>query len=236
MKIALLGYGKMGRIIESLAPDEGGHVVLRVDRDNLQDLDQLNTADVAIEFSQPESAPGNILRCLEAGVPVVCGTTGWTGRLEEIKEYCDSKGGAFFYASNFSIGVNVFFALNRFLAERMNQWPAYDVMLEEIHHTQKLDAPSGTAITLAGDIIRRLDRKEKWVNGETSDEKELSILSRRVDPAPGIHRVIYSSAIDEIEIRHEAFSREGFARGALKAARWIIGRKGCFGMDDMLGF
>ncbi|MBK6904436.1 MAG: 4-hydroxy-tetrahydrodipicolinate reductase [Saprospirales bacterium] len=236
MKIALLGYGKMGRIIESLAPDEGGQVVLRVDRDNLQDLDQLNTADVAIEFSQPESAPGNILRCLEAGVPVVCGTTGWTGRLEEIKEYCDSKGGAFFYASNFSIGVNVFFALNRFLAERMNQWPTYDVKLEEIHHTQKLDAPSGTAITLAGDIIRRLDRKEKWVNGETSDEKELPILSRRVDPAPGIHRVIYSSAIDEIEIRHEAFSREGFARGALKAARWIIGRKGCFGMDDMLGF
>ncbi|MBK6621443.1 MAG: 4-hydroxy-tetrahydrodipicolinate reductase [Saprospirales bacterium] len=236
MKIALLGYGKMGRIIESLAPDEGGQVVLRVDRDNLQDLDQLNTADVAIEFSQPESAPGNILRCLEAGVPVVCGTTGWTGRLEEIKEYCDSKGGAFFYASNFSIGVNVFFALNRFLAERMNQWPTYDVKLEEIHHTQKLDAPSGTAITLAGDIIRRLDRKEKWVNGETSDEKELPILSRRVDPAPGTHRVIYSSAIDEIEIRHEAFSREGFARGALKAARWIIGRKGCFGMDDMLGF
>lgn len=236
MKIALLGYGKMGRIIESLAPDEGGQVVLRVDRDNLQDLDQLNTADVAIEFSQPESAPGNILRCLEAGVPVVCGTTGWTGRLEEIKEYCDSKGGAFFYASNFSIGVNVFFALNRFLAERMNQWPAYDVKLEEIHHTQKLDAPSGTAITLAGDIIRRLDRKEKWVNAEASDEKELSILSKRVDPAPGTHRVIYSSAIDEIEIRHEAFSREGFARGALKAARWIIGRKGCFGMDDMLGF
>lgn len=236
MKIALLGYGKMGRIIESLAPDEGGQVVLRVDRDNLQDLDQLNTADVAIEFSQPESAPGNILRCLEAGVPVVCGTTGWTGRLEEIKEYCDSKGGAFFYASNFSIGVNVFFALNRFLAERMNQWPAYDVKLEEIHHTQKLDAPSGTAITLAGDIIRRLDRKEKWVNAEASDEKELPILSKRVDPAPGTHRVIYSSAIDEIEIRHEAFSREGFARGALKAARWIIGRKGCFGMDDMLGF
>ena len=236
MKIALLGYGKMGRIIESLAPDEGGQVVLRVDRDNLQDLDQLNTADVAIEFSQPESAPGNILRCLEAGVPVVCGTTGWTGRLDEIKEYCDSKGGAFFYASNFSIGVNVFFALNRFLAERMNQWPTYDVKLEEIHHTQKLDAPSGTAITLAGDIIRRLDRKEKWVNGEASDEKELPILSRRVDPAPGTHRVIYSSAIDEIEIRHEAFSREGFARGALKAARWIIGRKGCFGMDDMLGF
>lgn len=236
MKIALLGYGKMGRIIESLAPDEGGQVVLRVDRDNLQDLDQLNTADVAIEFSQPESAPGNILRCLEAGVPVVCGTTGWTGRLDEIKEYCDSKGGAFFYASNFSIGVNVFFALNRFLAERMNQWPAYDVKLEEIHHTQKLDAPSGTAITLAGDIIRRLDRKEKWVNAEASDEKELPILSKRVDPAPGTHRVIYSSAIDEIEIRHEAFSREGFARGALKAARWIIGRKGCFGMDDMLGF
>lgn len=226
----------MGRIIESLAPDEGGQVVLRVDRDNLQDLDQLNTADVAIEFSQPESAPGNILRCLEAGVPVVCGTTGWTGRLDEIKEYCDSKGGAFFYASNFSIGVNVFFALNRFLAERMNQWPAYDVKLEEIHHTQKLDAPSGTAITLAGDIIRRLDRKEKWVNAEASDEKELPILSKRVDPAPGTHRVIYSSAIDEIEIRHEAFSREGFARGALKAARWIIGRKGCFGMDDMLGF
>lgn len=236
MKIALIGYGKMGRTIERLAPDEECEVVLRIDQDNPQDFYLLHTADVAIEFTGPESAMGNIMRCIDAGVPVVSGSTGWTGRMEEVGEYCRDKGGAFFYASNFSIGVNVFFALNRFLAERMNQLPAYDIQLEEVHHTQKLDAPSGTAITLATDILARVDRKKDWVNRPAEDPAELSILSRRLDPAPGTHRIVYRSAIDEIEIRHEAFSREGFARGALQAAKWLKGRKGCFGMEDLLGF
>ncbi|MBK8493469.1 MAG: 4-hydroxy-tetrahydrodipicolinate reductase [Saprospirales bacterium] len=236
MKIALLGYGKMGRIIDRLAPEEGGEVVLRIDRDNQEDLAQLHLADVAIEFSQPESAVDNFRRCFDAGVPVVSGTTGWTDRMGEVQAYCEKTGGAFFYASNFSIGVNVFFALNRFLADRMNHLPAYDIQLEETHHTQKLDAPSGTAITLAKDILSRVERKETWVNREASGKEELSILSHRVDPAPGTHRVVYRSGIDQIEIRHEAFSREGFARGALQAARWLQGRKGCFGMNDLLGF
>ncbi|MFZ2897860.1 MAG: 4-hydroxy-tetrahydrodipicolinate reductase [Saprospiraceae bacterium] len=236
MKIALIGYGKMGRTIERLAPEEGCEVVLRIDQDNSQDFSLLHTADVAIEFTGPESAMGNIMRCIDAGVPVVSGSTGWTGRMEEVREYCQNKGGAFFYASNFSIGVNVFFALNRFLAERMNQLSAYDIQLEEVHHTQKLDAPSGTAITLAKDILARVERKKDWVNHPAENPEELSILSRRIDPAPGTHRIVYRSAIDEIEIRHEAFSREGFARGALQAAKWLKGRNGCFGMEDLLGF
>lgn len=236
MKIALIGYGKMGRTIERLAPEEGCEVVLRIDQDNAQDFSLLHTADVAIEFTGPESAPGNIMRCIDAGMPVASGSTGWTGRMEELREYCRKKGGTFFYASNFSIGVNVFFALNRFLAERMNQLAAYDIQLEEVHHTQKLDAPSGTAITLAKDILARVERKKDWVNRPEEKNDELSIISRRIDPAPGTHRVVYRSAIDEIEIRHEAFSREGFARGALQAAKWLKGRKGCFGMEDLLGF
>lgn len=236
MKIALIGYGKMGRTIERLAPEEGSEVVLRIDQENIQDFALLHTADVAIEFTGPESALENIKRCLDAGVPVVSGSTGWTGRMEEVREYCRNKGGAFFYASNFSVGVNVFFALNRFLAERMNQLSAYDIQLEEVHHTQKLDAPSGTAITLAKDILARVERKKEWVNRPAENPEELSILSRRIDPSPGTHSVTYRSAIDEIEIRHEAFSREGFARGALQAARWLKGRKGSFGMEDLLGF
>jgi 4-hydroxy-tetrahydrodipicolinate reductase len=236
MKIALIGYGKMGRAIENLAPSAGCEIVLRIDQDNPGDFERLHLADVAIEFTRPESAVDNYRRCFDAGIPVVSGTTGWTSRMDEVRAWCEEAGGAFFYASNFSIGVNVFFALNRFLAERMNHLPAYDIQLEEIHHTQKLDAPSGTAITLAKDILDRIDRKEKWVNREAAGEKELSILSQRLDPAPGTHSVVYRSAIDEIEIRHEAFSREGFARGALEAAKWLVGKKGCFGMEDLLGF
>ena len=236
MKLALIGYGKMGRIIDQLAAQAGAEVVLRIDLDNPEDFSKLKDADVAIEFSRPESAVQNYLRCFDAGVPVVSGTTGWTNRMEEVRAYCEKTDGAFFYASNFSIGVNVFFALNRFLAERMNHLPAYDIQLEETHHTQKLDAPSGTAITLAKDILSRVERKGQWVNREAKDPNELSILSHRIDPAPGTHRVVYRSAIDEVEIRHEAFSREGFARGALQAAHWLLGRKGCFGMNDLLGF
>jgi 4-hydroxy-tetrahydrodipicolinate reductase len=236
MKIALIGYGKMGRAIDGLAASEGCEVILRIDRDNPQDFARLGEADAAIEFSQPESAVANILRCFEAGLPVVSGTTGWLDRMEEIESRCLETEGAFFYASNYSIGVNVLFALNRFLAERMNALGAYDISVEETHHTQKLDAPSGTALTLARDILARVERKKTWVGGEAQGSEELPILSQRIDPAPGEHRVIYRSPIDEIEIRHEAFSREGFARGALQAAKWLKGRKGVFGMGDMLGF
>jgi 4-hydroxy-tetrahydrodipicolinate reductase len=236
MKIALIGYGKMGRVIDSLAESEGCEVILRIDRDNPEDFARLGEADAAIEFSQPESAVDNILRCFEAGVPVASGTTGWLDRMAEVENRCRETGGAFFYASNYSIGVNVLFALNRFLAERMNALGDYDIHLEEIHHTQKLDAPSGTALTLARDILARVERKKTWVSGEAQGPEELPILSQRIDPAPGEHRVIYRSAIDEIEIRHEAFSREGFARGALQAAKWLKGRKGVFGMEEMLGF
>jgi 4-hydroxy-tetrahydrodipicolinate reductase len=236
MKIALIGYGKMGRAIDGLAASEGCEVILRIDRDNPQDYARLGEADAAIEFSQPESAVANILRCFEAGVPVVSGTTGWLDRMAEVESHCREAGGAFFYASNYSIGVNVLFALNRFLAERMNAFGDYDIRLEEIHHTQKLDAPSGTALTLARDILARVERKKTWVSGEAQGPEELPILSQRIDPAPGEHRVIYRSAVDEIEIRHEAFSREGFARGALQAAKWLKGRKGVFGMGEMLGF
>ena len=236
MKIALIGYGKMGRAIDGLAASEGCEVILRIDRDNPEDFARLGEADAAIEFSQPESAVDNILRCFEAGVPVVSGTTGWLDRMEEIESRCRETGGAFFYASNYSIGVNVLFALNRFLAERMNALGTYDISVEETHHTQKLDAPSGTALTLARDILARVERKKTWVGGEAQGSEDLPILSQRIDPAPGEHRVIYRSPIDEIEIRHEAFSREGFARGALQAAKWLKGRKGVFGMGDMLGF
>lgn len=236
MKIALIGYGKMGRAIDGLAASEGCEIILRIDRDNPEDFARLGEADAAIEFSQPESAVANILRCFEAGVPVVSGTTGWLDRMEEIESRCRETGGAFFYASNYSIGVNVLFALNRFLAERMNALGTYDISVEETHHTQKLDAPSGTALTLARDILARVERKKTWVGGEAQGSEELPILSQRIDPAPGEHRVIYRSPIDEIEIRHEAFSREGFARGALQAAKWLKGRKGVFGMGDMLGF
>ncbi len=238
MKIALLGYGKMGRAIDGLAEGAGAEVVLRVDSTGAAALTAgaLQLADVAIEFSRPEHAFGNIRLCLEAGVPVVCGTTGWLHRLEEAQMLCNRLGGALFYASNFSIGVNIFFALNRYLAQLIAQRPQYGVEIEEIHHTQKLDAPSGTAITLAEALLEQLPGKERWVGKAPAGQGELLIRSRREGNIPGTHQVSYSSAIDSITIRHEAHSREGFARGALEAARWLVGRQGVFGMKDMLGF
>lgn len=238
MKIALIGYGKMGRAIETLALAAGDEVVLRIDKDNEQDLtvDHLRRADVAIEFSRPEAAFGNIKGCLGAGVPVVCGTTGWLENLEAAKAICQKEKGAMLYASNFSVGVNLFFAVNRYLAQLMEGQEQYNVVLEEIHHTQKLDAPSGTAITLAEGILAHLSRKQRWVNREEEKEGDLSILSQRIDQVPGTHTVAYSSPVDTITLRHEAHSREGFARGALQAARWIIGKQGVFEMKDMLGF
>lgn len=238
MKIAIIGYGRMGKTIETLAKAGGHEVVLIVDEQNRADLHNgaLKKAEVAIEFTSPESAFENVKACLEAGVPIVSGTTAWLDRLEEVKGICDQNAGAFFYASNYSIGVNLFFALNKYLAELMNDQTSYEVSMEEIHHTGKRDAPSGTAITLAEGILEKLKRKQAWVNDESADRDELAIISKRIDPAPGTHIVEYRSTVDTITIGHEAHSREGFAKGAIVAAQWIIGKKGMFGMSDMLGF
>ena len=243
MRIAIIGYGKMGKTIERLALKNGHEIVLKISSQNLSDLtpENLQRADAAIEFSRPERAFDNIATCLQAGVPVVVGTTAWLGRLEEAKKLCTETGGAFFYASNFSIGVNIFFAVNRYLAGLLNEQPQYDVRMEEIHHTQKLDHPSGTAITLAEGILKKLDRKSSWaasLNAPKSDitASELPIVSKRIDPAPGTHIVTWASDIDTIEISHTAHSREGFAASALAAAEWIVGKTGFFEMKDMLGF
>ncbi|MBV6428879.1 MAG: 4-hydroxy-tetrahydrodipicolinate reductase [Haliscomenobacter sp.] len=237
MKIALIGYGKMGKIIAKLAEEAGHTIALVIDRDNLDELTsgRLAEAEVAIEFSQPESAVGNIIACLEAGLPVVCGTTGWLDHLDEVKAQVASCQGALFYASNYSIGVNLFFAINRYLARLMNGQPQYDVALEEIHHTQKLDAPSGTAITLANSIVEEIDRKQTWVAQVPPAPGEIPIHSIRLGETPGTHQIVYTSPVDSIVIRHEANSREGFAKGALEAAQWLVGKQGVFGMEDMLG-
>ncbi|MCB0618860.1 MAG: 4-hydroxy-tetrahydrodipicolinate reductase [Saprospiraceae bacterium] len=238
MNIALIGYGKMGKTIERLAVEQGHEIVLRVHSRNRDELtaENLRAADVAIEFSRPETAFRNIADCLKAGLPVVCGTTAWLDRLEEAIALCNENKGALLYASNFSIGVNLFFAVNQYLAFLMEQHPAYNPSLREIHHTEKLDAPSGTAISLANQILERLSRKTHWVNREEAAPDELSIVSVREDPAPGTHLVRYFSAVDSIEIQHVARSREGFASGALLAAAWLVGKKGFFGMRDVLGF
>lgn len=238
MKIALIGYGKMGKTIERLAKTKGHDIVLIIDKDNLQDFtkENLQKVDVAIEFSQPESAFENIKKCLEAKVPVITGTTGWLDKLSEARQICEQTGSAMIQATNFSIGVNIFFALNHYLAKMMNAQPQYEVKIEEIHHTQKLDAPSGTAISLAKDILNEIERKTNWVNHENSNPEELAIISKRIDPAPGTHEVTYQSEIDTIKISHEAHSREGFALGAIVAAGWIVGKQGFFTMQDVLGF
>ena len=230
MKIAIIGYGKMGKTIEKLAKSKGHKIGLVIDFDNQNDLttQNLQKVDVAIEFSRPESAFQNIQTCLKARLPIVSGTTGWLDKMEEIKNICDQNGGAFFYASNYSIGVNIFFEINRQLAKMMNQFPEYQISMEEIHHTQKLDAPSGTAITLARGIFSNVDRKTNWVNEESSKENELSIISKRIDEVPGTHGIRYKSPIDTIEIEHTAHSRIGFAEGAVKAAEWIIDKKRLF--------
>ena len=247
MKIALIGYGKMGKTLERLAILRGHEVVLKIDIGNPEDFARLSEADVAIEFTRPESAFDNLKRCLAAGVPTVCGTTGWLDKLLEIKDLCAATNGAFLQATNFSIGVNIFFEINRRLAAMMNDYPMYDVQMTEIHHTAKLDAPSGTAITLAEGVLENIKRKEKWVcrtaeNGENTEGSnsnwtDLEITAKRIDPAPGTHVVRYDSPIDSIEITHTAHSREGFATGAIVAAEWLAaGRKGAFSMRDVLGF
>ncbi len=237
MKIALIGYGKMGMAIEEIALQRGHEIVLKVNIDNLEDntIENIQKADVAVEFTGPESAFENVIRCLDAGVPVICGSTGWLHRLEEAKEYCNEKNGALIYASNFSIGVNIFFAVNKTLASMLAQHPEYDVDITETHHTQKRDSPSGTAITLAEEILERINHKKKWINQQSNDPADLSILSERIDPAPGIHRVRYHSEVDDIEIIHTAHNRKGFAGGAVLAAEFIEGKKGVFAMTDVLG-
>jgi 4-hydroxy-tetrahydrodipicolinate reductase len=237
MKIALLGYGKMGKAIESLMLPRGHEAILKIDETNRAALtkEALSQADVAIEFTGPETAVDNLMLCLKAGVPVVCGSTGWLKQYDNVAEAFRNQDGTLLYASNFSIGVNIFFALNKRLAALMNSHPEYQVSLTEIHHTAKKDAPSGTGITLAEGILDHIERKKGWVNHPTSDSEELSIISERIDPAPGTHKVLYSSPIDDIEIIHTAHSRMGFAMGALLAAEYIKDKKGIFSMKDVLG-
>ncbi|HXB07380.1 MAG TPA: 4-hydroxy-tetrahydrodipicolinate reductase [Puia sp.] len=238
MKIALIGYGKMGKAIEEIATSRGHDIVLRVSIDNLEDntIDKIRQADVAIEFTGPESAFDNVYRCLDAGVPVVSGSTGWLARLEEVKRFCRQTDGAMLYASNFSVGVNIFFEVNKRLATLMAPHAEYGVRVTEIHHTEKKDSPSGTAITLAEQILEKIKRKKEWVNHISDNLVELEILSERTDPAPGTHTIEYSSAIDTITITHTAHNRRGFASGAVLAAEYIAGKRGIFHMSDVLGF
>lgn len=234
MKIALLGYGKMGKAIEALAVKRGHQIVARIDVSNANDIEKIGGADVVIEFSQPDAVAKNLLTCFEYKIPVVCGTTGWLDKKPQIEKECNARGGTFFYASNYSLGVNLFFKLNEFLAGLMNRYQEYDVTIDEIHHTQKKDAPSGTAITLAEGVLKLIDRKENWVENPNPLPSDLVITSSRIDPTPGTHTVKYTSAIDDIEIKHTAHSRDGFALGALLVAEWIKDKKGILGMSDFL--
>lgn len=238
MNILLLGYGKMGKAIEQIARSRRHAIAGTIDLHNRHELPKYTSTqvDVAIEFSSPEAVVANLTHCFEQRIPVVCGTTGWLAHQVEIENLCGQHQGAFFYASNFSLGVHLFFQLNRVLGGWMNRYPAYDVSMEEVHHTEKKDAPSGTAITLANDIIQTNERKTSWVNQPATDASELSIISVREAGVPGTHTVTYQSAVDSIEITHTAHNREGFALGAVMAAEWLPGKQGVFGMGDMLGF
>lgn len=236
MKIALLGYGKMGHTIEKIAMERGHTISHAINIENQHQLDAVtsSTTDVAIEFSEPGSAYRNITHCLHHGVPVVCGTTGWLDKLPQVEALCQQERGAFFYASNFSIGVNVFFKLNEFLAQMMDHFPDYDTEMEEIHHIHKKDAPSGTAITLAEGILKHLERKKSWELDDKPTAETLPIHSKREGEVPGTHTVVYRSEVDDIEIRHTAHSRQGFALGAVKVAEWLPGKKGVLNMNDFL--
>jgi len=237
MKIALIGYGKMGKAIEEIAVEKGHEVVLKIDMDNQHEFtaENLSKADVAIEFTGPHAAVDNLKKLFDAGIPVVSGSTGWLEKWETVKKYCESKHGGFIYASNYSIGVNLFFELNVYLAKLMSNHHGYEVSMEEIHHTQKKDAPSGTAITLAEQVLQHIHTKKQWVNDESSNKEDLVITSKRIDPAPGTHSIKYHSDIDDIEIIHTAHSRKGFAGGAVAAAEFIAGKKGIYTMKDVLG-
>ena len=236
MKIAILGYGKMGKTIEKIALNRQHEIVLKIHRENQEqcNLQNLSQADVVIDFSIPNSAKENILLAIEANTPIISGTTGWLDDYEEVADHCREKKSAFLYASNFSLGVNLFFELNKNLAKLMNGHDQYQIDMTEIHHTQKLDAPSGTAISLAEQIMEENTQKNKWILDAVSTEKELNIEALREGNVPGTHIVNYQSEIDTITIKHEAHSREGFAFGAVIAAEWILNRKGVFTMHDVL--
>lgn len=239
MKLAIIGYGRMGHLIEKIALERGHKIVCVIDADNLGDFDspEFRSADVAIEFTTPATAVDNILRCFAAEVPVVVGTTGWTDSLPDIKEMCEKGRGTMLFASNYSIGVNIFMAVNRYLAKVMNDFPEYKPLMTEIHHIHKLDHPSGTAITLADELIAQVDRLDKWEEpepGKTIDRKALEIDHVREGEVPGTHIISWDSDVDTITIRHDAKSRQGFAFGAVRTAEWLKGRKGFFTIADML--
>lgn len=248
MKIAILGYGKMGKIIEKIAIDRKHEIVLKIDVTNQDELttENLQKADVAIEFSTPGTVLDHIEACFKAKVPVIVGTTGWYGHLQRLKDECEQGGATMLYASNFSVGVNVFFHVNKILAKLMNNYPYYDVQVEEIHHTQKLDSPSGTAITIAEGIVDGLENKKEWVNILSTDGNEgvedtvkpdqLLIESFRIENVPGTHTVVYDSEVDSIEFKHTAHNRSGFALGAVLAAEWVQGKKGFYSAKDMFNF
>lgn len=237
MKIALIGYGKMGKAIEEIALSKGHEIVLKIDANNTSDFtkENIQKADVAIEFTGPHTAFENISKCIEWAVPIVSGSTGWLDHYEKVKKLCEEKKGCLLYASNFSIGVNLFFEINKQVAALMGPYDNYNVSMTETHHTEKKDAPSGTAISLAEQILAQIGRKKKWVNEASREASDLVIRSERIDPAPGTHSVIYESAIDSIEITHTAHTRKGFASGALLAAEFANQKTGIFTMKDVLG-
>lgn len=234
MNIAIIGYGKMGKAIEQLATAEGHTISGRMASDNRGDWSVLHGADVAIEFTNPQSAPENLIACLERNIPVVTGSTGWYDQFDEIKTRFEKENGALLYATNFSIGVNLTMELNRKLAELMNDYPEYHPEISETHHTEKLDSPSGTAITLAEDMVDILSRKNRWVNSESNNAQTLPVISHRKPDVPGTHEIIYTSDCDEIKLVHTAKSREGFAKGALLSAEWLAGKKGVYNIKDVL--
>lgn len=245
MKLALIGYGKMGKMIESIALDRNHEIVLIIDQNNADELkpENLRKADVAIEFSTPDTVLNNINTCIAAGVPLVVGTTGWYGQLQKVKDDCIAAGSTVMYGSNFSVGVNIFFQLNQQLAKMMNNFSdQYDVALEEIHHIHKLDSPSGTAITIAEDILEEFDKKTEWVDVKADDEvtnhkpEHLIIASYREGEVPGTHSVIYDSEVDRIEFKHVAHGRQGFALGAVLAAEWLKGKTGFYSVKEMYNF
>jgi 4-hydroxy-tetrahydrodipicolinate reductase len=231
MKIALLGYGKMGKVIEKIALERGHEIVLK--KSSSDSYLGLENANVAIDFSVPASAVENISECLNRGIPVVSGTTGWLEEYPKMVALCENKNGSFIYGSNFSLGVNLFFELNSYLAKMMSKFKTYSISMEEIHHTQKLDAPSGTAISLAKGIIEKTDYTS-WTLDVNPKEKELPIEALRIENVPGTHSIFYTSEVDTIEIKHTAHSREGFALGSVLAAEWLVGKKGVFTMKDVL--
>ena len=235
MKVAIIGYGKMGHEIEQVLLSRGHSVVLIIDQDNAHDLcaEKLAEVDVAIEFTTPTTAYSNVRTCIECGTPVVSGTTGWHDKLEELQALCREKNSTMIWSSNYSLGVNITFRLNRYLAELMNRFEGYNVAIEEIHHTQKKDAPSGTAISLANDILERVERKQRWLNEPTEEADAIAITSLREGTVPGTHTVTYLSEDDKIEIKHTLFSRRALALGAVVAAEFVAPRKGVFTIDDL---